>query len=86
MKRTNLLQTKIRKDYTLPNQIYLNLHFELEDNTKYYPSIPYTYILQKLKDVFHFSDMIVNDKRKDSCSTVIQNFIQLHYHEELLDI
>ena len=24
--------------------------------------------------MFHFLDMIVNDKSKDSCSTVIQNF------------
>ena len=52
----------------------LNLHFELEDNTKFNPSIPYTYFLQKLKNIFHFLDMIVNDKNKDSCSTVIQNF------------
>ena len=50
------------------------MHFELEDNTKFYPSIPYTYFLQKFQDVFHFLDMIVNDKSKDSCSTVIQNF------------
>ena len=53
---------------------YLNLHFELEDNTKFYPSNPYTYFLQKFKDVLYFLDMIVNDKSKDSCSTVIQNF------------
>ena len=51
-----------------------NLHFELEDNTKFYPSTPYTYFLQKFKNIFHFLDMIVNDKHKDSCSTVIQNF------------
>ena len=50
------------------------MHFELEDNTKFYPSIPYTYFLQKFQDVFHFLDMIVNDKSKDSCSPVIQNF------------
>ena len=48
------------------------MHFELED--KFYPSIPYTYFLQKFKDSFHFLDMIVNDKNKDACSTVIQNF------------
>ena len=67
---------------------YLNLHFELEDNTKFDPSNPYTYFLQKLEDFFHFFDMIVNDKSKDSCSTVFQivYLIQLHYHEELLDI
>ena len=53
---------------------YLNLHFELEDITKFYPSIPYTYFLQKFSDFFHFLDIIVNDKSKDSCSTVIQNF------------
>ena len=58
------------KTIHFPIKNYLNLHFELEDNTKFYPSIPYTYFLQKLKDVFHFLDMII----KDSCSTVIQNF------------
>ena len=52
---------------------YLNLHFELEDNTEFYPSIPYTYFLRKHKNIFHFLDMIVNDKSKD-CSTVIQYF------------
>ena len=58
-----------------PIKNYLNLHFELEDNnTKFYPSIPYTYFLQKFKDIFHFLDMIVNDKNRDSCSTVVQNF------------
>ena len=46
----------------------------MEDNTKFYSSIPYTYFLQKFKDLFHFLDMIVNDKSKDSCSTVVQNF------------
>ena len=53
---------------------YSNLHFELEDNTKFYPSNPYTYFLQKFKDIFHFLDMIVNDKNTDSCSTITQNF------------
>ena len=53
---------------------YLNLHFESEDNTKFYPSIPYTYFLQKFKDIFQFLDMIINDENKDPCSTVIQNF------------
>ena len=52
---------------------YLNLHFELEDITKFYQSIPYTYFLQKFKDIFQFLDMIINNKNKDSCSTVIQN-------------
>ena len=52
----------------------MNLHFELEDNTKLYPSTPYTYFLQKLQDIFHFLDMIVNDKNKDSCATVNHNF------------
>ena len=51
------------------------MHFELEDKTKFYPSIPYTYFLQKFKYIFHFLDMIVNDKNKDSCSTVIRNFL-----------
>ena len=50
------------------------MHFELEDNTKIYPSNPYTYFLQKFKDIFHFLDMIVNDKNKDSRSTVNRNF------------
>ena len=62
------------KTIHFPIKNYLNLHFELEDNTKFYPSIPYTYFLQKFKDIFHFLDMIMNDKNKDSCSTVIQNF------------
>ena len=62
------------KTIHFPIKNYLNLHFELEDNTKFYPSIPYTYFLQKFKDIFNFLDMIVNDKNKDSCSTVIQNF------------
>ena len=57
-----------------PMKNYLNLHFELEDNTKFYPSIPYTHFLQNFKDIFYFLDKIVNDKSKDSCSTVIQNF------------
>ena len=50
------------------------MHFELQDDTKFYPSIPYTYFLQKYKNIFHFLDLIVNDKRKDSCSIVIRNF------------
>ena len=58
--------------YTPQSKIIL--HFELEDITKFYPSIPYTYFLQKFKDVFHFLDMIVNDKSNDSCSTVVKNF------------
>ena len=53
---------------------YPNLHFELEDNTKLIPSIPYQYFLQIFKNIFHFLDVIVNVKNKDSCSTVIQNF------------
>ena len=57
-----------------PRTFTLNLHFELDDNTKFYPSTPYTYFLQKFKDIFHFLDMIVNDKNKDSCATIIQNF------------
>ena len=57
-----------------PIKNYLNLHFELEDNTKFYPSISYTYFSQNFKDIFHFLDMIINDEKKESCSTVIQNF------------
>ena len=62
------------KTILFPIKNYSNLHFELEDNTKFYPSNPYRYFLQKFKDTFHFLDMIVNDKNKNSCSTVIQNF------------
>ena len=62
------------KTIHFPIKNYLNLHFELEDNTKFYPSTPYTYFLQKIKDIFHFVDMIVNDKNKDSSATIIQNF------------
>ena len=50
------------------------MHFQIEDKTKFYPSIPNTYFFQRLTDIFHFQDMIFNDKNKDSCSTVIQNF------------
>ena len=52
------------KTIHFPIKNYLNLHFELEDNTKFYPSTPYTFFLQKLKDIFDFLDMIVNDKTK----------------------
>ena len=62
------------KTIHFPIKNYLNLHFELEDQTKFNPSIPYTYFLQKFKDIFHFLDMIINNTIKDSCSTVIQNF------------
>ena len=62
------------KTIHFPIKNYLYLPFELEDNTKFYPSNPYTYLLQKFKDVFHFLGMIVNDKNKDSCSTLIQKF------------
>ena len=53
----------------------------MEDNTKFYPSNPYTYFLQKFKDIFHFLDMIVKDKNKDSCSTAIQ---KLTFHPATL--
>ena len=62
------------KTIHFPIKNYLSLHFELEDKTKFCPSTPYKYFLQKFKDIFHFLDMIVNDKNKDSCATVIQNF------------
>ena len=62
------------KTVHFPIKNYSNLHFELEDNTKFYPTNPYTYFLQKFKDIFHFLDMIVNEKSKDSCATIIQNF------------
>ena len=62
------------KTIHFPIKNYSNLYFELEDNTKFYPSNPYTYFLQKFKNIFHFLDMIVNEKSKDSCATIIQNF------------
>ena len=62
------------KTIHFPIKNYHNLHFELEDTTKFYPSIPYIYFLQKFTDIFHFLDIIINDTNKDSCSTVIQNF------------
>ena len=70
------IQFKPRSGKTIhfPIKNYPNLQFELEDNTKFYPSIPYTYFLQKFEYIFHFLDMMVNDRNKDSCSTVIQNF------------
>ena len=60
------------KTIHFPIKNYSNLHFELEGNTKFYPTNPYTYFLQKFKDIFHFLDMIVNEKSKDSCATIIQ--------------
>ena len=62
------------KTIHFPIKNYLNLHFEMEENTKFYPSIPYTNFSQKFKGVFYFLDMKVNDKNTDSCSTVIQIF------------
>ena len=62
------------KTIHFPIKNYSNLHFELEDNTKFYPTNPYTYFLQNFKNIFHFLDMIVNEKSKDSCATIIQNF------------
>ena len=62
------------KTIHFPITNYLYLHFELEDNTKFYPSRPYTCISRKFKNIFHFLGMIINDKNKDSCSTIIQNF------------
>ena len=62
------------KTIHFPIKNYSNIHSELEDNTKFYPTNPYTYFLQKFKNIFHFSDMIVNEKSKDSCATIIQNF------------
>ena len=73
-KEPNHFKPRSGKTIHFPIKIYLNLHFELEDNTNFYPSIPHTYFSQKFKDIFHFFDMIVNDKSKDSCSTVIRNF------------
>ena len=73
-KEPNHFKPRSEETIHFPIKKYLNLHFELEDNTKFHPSIPFTYFLQKYKDVFHFLDMIVNDKSKDSCSTVIHNF------------
>ena len=61
------------KTIHFPIKNYLNLHFEVKDNTKFYPSNPYTNFLQKFNDIFHFLDEI-------------SHLNQLHYHEELLDI
>ena len=36
------------KTIHFPIKNYSNLHFELEDNTKFYPTNPYTYFLQKI--------------------------------------
>ena len=65
---------KPRSGKTIHFTNYLNLHFELEDNTKFYPSNSYTYFSQKFKYIFPFLDMIINDKNNDFCSTIIQNF------------
>ena len=40
------------KTIHFPIKNYPNLHFELEDNTKFYPSTPYTYFSQKFKISF----------------------------------
>ena len=76
IKRKEPIHFKPRSGKTIHFLIknYLNLHFELADNTNFHPSTPYTYFLQKFKDIFHFLDMIVNEKTKDSCATLIQNF------------
>ena len=37
------------KTIHFPIENYLNLHFQLEDNTKFYSSIPYTYFHKNLK-------------------------------------
>ena len=62
------------KTIHFPIKNSLNLHFELEDNTKFYPSTLYTYILQNFRDIFHFLVMIVNEKNKDSSAKILQNF------------
>ena len=62
---------KSGKTLHFPIKNYLNLHFELEDNTKFYSSIPYTYFLQKFKDVFHFLDMIINDENNELLKSVV---------------
>ena len=61
----NPIDFKPRSGKTIhfPIKNYLNLHFELEDNTKFYPSIPYTYFLQKIKDIFQFLDTILNENK-----------------------
>ena len=68
-----LFKPRSGKTIHFPIKNYLNLHFELEDNFKFYPSVLYTYFLHTFEDIFHFLDMIINDKNKDSCSTVFQN-------------
>ena len=46
---------KSGKTTLFPIKNYMNLHFELEDNTKFYPSTTYTYSLQKFKYFFSIS-------------------------------
>ena len=55
---------KPRSGKTIPFPIknYLNIHFELKDNTKFYPTILYTYFLKKFKEIFYFLEMIINEK------------------------
>ena len=45
------------KTIHFPIKIYSNLHFEFEDNTKFYPTNPYTFFLQKFKNIFHFLEI-----------------------------
>ena len=73
-KETIHFKPRSGKTIHFPIKNYLNLFFQLEDKTKFYPSIPYTYFSQNFKDVFYFLDMIVDDKNKESCSTIIQSF------------
>ena len=49
------LKPRSRKTIHFPIKNYLELHFELEDNTKFYPSFPFTYFLHKNLKLFSIS-------------------------------
>ena len=85
IKRKEPIHFKPRSGKTIhfPIKNYSNLHFELEDNTKFYPTNPYTYFLQKFKNIFHFLDMIV--RIKDNCKLQTQrpSKVPIHYRDRL---
>ena len=57
-KETILFKPRSGKTIHFPIPNYLNLHFHLPINS-------YTYFSQKIKVVFHFLDLIVDNKEKN---------------------
>ena len=64
----------------LPIKNYLNLHFELENNTNFYPSTSYTYFLQKFKDISHFLELdSQREKQRLLCNSNSKVYISPSY-------